>query len=107
MFGFENDTKMLQTQLPLFSDEATLINSILGVQKKEDTVYYFNGQMPIFSHHKDDYESFRLITSQLVVNGNCKQMDIVRCFGVSPISVKRWVKKYREGKYLSDFVKKK
>ena len=98
---------MIQTLLPLFPEDATLINRHLGVKKKENTVYYFNGQMPIFSHHKDDYESFRLITSQLVVNGNCKQMDIVRCFGVSPISVKRWVKKHREGKHLSDFVKKK
>jgi len=98
---------MPQTQLPFFPEDATLINQLLGVQKKEDTVYYFNGHMPIFSNHKDDYDSFRLITSQLVVNGNCKQMDIVRCFGVSIISVKRWVKKYREGKHLSDFVKKK
>lgn len=98
---------MIQTQLPFFSDEVTLINSCLGVQKKADIVYYFNGQMPIYQHHKNDYDSFRLYTSQLVVNGNCKQMDIVRCFGVSPISVKRWVKKYREEKCLRDFIKKK
>lgn len=98
---------MLQTQLPLFPADATLINMHLGIQKKDDIVYYFNGQMPIFQHHKDDYDSFRLITSQFVVNGNCKQMDIVRCFGVSKISVKRWVKKYKEEKRLRDFIKKK
>ena len=98
---------MIQTQLPLFPTDATLINMLLGVQIKEDTVYYFNGQMPIFQHPKDDYESFRLITSQFIVNGNCTQMDIVRCFGVSKISVKRWVKKYKEGKRLRDFILKK
>ncbi len=98
---------MIQTLLPYFPEDATLINQYLGVQKKEYTVYYFNGMMPIFSHDKDDNDSFRLITSQLVVNGNCKQMDIVRCFGVSKISVKRWVKKYREEKHLRDFVSKK
>ena len=38
-----------------------------------------------------------MFTSQLVVDGNCKQVDIVRAFGVSAISVKRWVKRYREG----------
>jgi len=36
-----------------------------------------------------------MFTSQLVDMGQCKQMDIVRAFGVSPISVKRHVKKFR------------
>lgn len=98
---------MPQTFLPFFPAEATLINQYLGVQQRADTIYYFNGQMPIFKHHKDDKDSFRLITSQMIDNGNCKQMDIVRCFGVSAISVKRWVKKYRLGKHLGDFVSKK
>ncbi|NCU31566.1 MAG: helix-turn-helix domain-containing protein [Candidatus Moranbacteria bacterium] len=31
----------------------------------------------------------------MVVNGNATQTEIVRAFGVSSISVKRWVKKYR------------
>lgn len=86
----------LQILLPFFPAGATIINKNLGVQKKGEIVYYFNGPMPIFQHPISDYSSFRLITSQMVVNGNCKQMEIVRCFGVSKISVKRWVKKYRE-----------
>lgn len=98
--------KNMQTLFPFFPEDIMLINIYLGVQKKEDTVYYFNGMMPIFQHHKEDYESFRLFTSQLIVNGNCKQMDIVRCFGVSKESVKRWVKKYKEEKRLRDFIKK-
>lgn len=51
----------------------------------------------IFSNAADGEKSFRLITSQFVVNGQCKQMDIVRAFRVSLISIKRSVKKYREG----------
>ena len=82
--------------LPYFPEECTLINQYLGVQMRDKVVYYFNGQMPIFQHPESDNNSFRLITSQLVVNGNCKQMDVVRCFGISSISVKRWVKKYHE-----------
>ena len=69
---------------------------MLGYRKKNGIVYYFNGPMPIFQHPEEDYSSFRLFTSQLVVNGNVKQMEIVRAFNVSVISVKRWVKKYRE-----------
>jgi transposase len=50
--------------------------------------------------------SFRMITSQLYINGNCKQVDIVKAFGVSANSVKRYVKKYRkEG--MEGFFKKK
>jgi transposase len=52
--------------------------------------------LPIFSHAVDDVKTFRMITSQLYVNGSAKQADICRAFGVSRISVKRSVKLYRE-----------
>lgn len=97
----------LQLLLPLFPAEATMINSVIGVQSNGESVYYFNGSMPIFNHKESDIDSFRFITSQLIANGVCKQKDIVACFGVSPISVKRWVKRYRESKTLGDFVSKK
>ena len=97
----------LQALLPLFPVEATLINSVVGVQKREGTVYYFNGAMPIFKHIESDIDSFRYITSQLIMNGVCKQKEIVNCFGVSDISVKRWVKRHKESKELGDFVSKK
>ncbi|MFO7869240.1 MAG: helix-turn-helix domain-containing protein [Bacteroidales bacterium] len=87
---------MPQTRLPFFPEDIELINNYIGVQKKAGIVYYFNGAMAIFQHPEDDYSSFRLFTSQLVVNGNVTQMDIVRAFNVSTISVKRWVKKYRK-----------
>ena len=87
---------MLQMLLPLFPADATSLNELVGFCRQDDFVYYFNGQMPIFSHHVDDLKSFRLITSQLVVNGVASQAEIVRAFGVSKISVKRYVKRYRE-----------
>ncbi len=87
---------MPQTRLPFFPENIELINTYIGIIKTNGIVYYFNGAMPIFQHPEHDYSSFRLFTSQLVVNGNVKQVDIVKAFGVSAISVKRWVKKYRE-----------
>ena len=86
---------MPQMHLPIFPAEATEINHLLGFARKGETIYYFNGQMPIFSHNEDDLKSFRLITSQLVENGNASQMEIVRAFGISKISVIRSVKLYR------------
>ena len=38
-----------------------------------------------------------MFTSQLVCQGTCKQVDIVKAFGVTAKSVKRNVKKFREG----------
>ena len=82
--------------LPLFPPDLTLINEKIGFQKKDGRVYYFNGMMPIFSHHEKDLPSFRFITAQLVVLGNATQAQIVRSFGISTISMKRYVKRYRE-----------
>ncbi len=99
---FKKKRKMPQIRLPFFSEEITLINSTVGFQKNYGIVYYFNGSMPVYQYPRhggqaeEDLKSFRLFTSQLVVNGNAMQSEIVRAFGVSSISVKRWVKKYRE-----------
>jgi len=87
---------MPQTHLPFFPEDIQLINCNVGFLKKEGKVYYFNGSMPVFQHLESDYRSFRLFTSQLVVNGNAKQTEIIAAFGVSKISVKRWVKILRE-----------
>jgi hypothetical protein len=97
---------MPQTRLPFFPEEITLINQHIGFQKKDKIVWYFNGMMPVFQHSECDYQSFRLFTSQLVVNGNCKQSEIVKAFNISSVSVKRWVKKYREQGSKSFFLTK-
>ena len=73
-----------------------MINANLGVMTQDGTVTYIYGSLPIFSHAVDDLKTFRMITSQLYVNGSVKQADICRAFGVSRISVKRSVKLYRE-----------
>lgn len=82
--------------LPVFPKGVTMITAVLGFEKRDGQVYYFHGTIPIFNHAEDDIRSFQMFTSQLAVNGNCKQMDIVRVFGVTPISMKRAVKLYRE-----------
>ena len=87
---------MAQMQLPIFPPHYTLITPQVGFEKRDGTVYYFHGSLPVYSHAEDDLSSFRLFTSQLVVNGHVKQVDIVRAFGVSAISVKRSVKKLCE-----------
>jgi hypothetical protein len=39
---------------------------------------------------------FRMITSQFCGHGGARQSDIIRVFGITPISVKHSVKIYRQ-----------
>jgi len=86
----------MQTHLSLFSEDVTLITPDLGFQKRNGVVYYFYAGMPVFSHDESDGDSFRMILSQFYINGNCKQAELVKAFGLVPITLKRWVKQYRQ-----------
>jgi hypothetical protein len=86
---------MPQMVLPMSGEGSTLITDTLSFQKKDGRITYFHGMLPVFVHDEDDIKTFRMITSQFCVNGQAKQADIVRAFGVTSISVKRSVKTYR------------
>lgn len=94
--GFYN-SGMPQMQLPVFSDGVTPITNDVGYEKKENTVVYYCGTMPVFSHSVDDLDSFRMMVSQLYVNGTVRQADLTRAFQIKPLALKRWVKRYRAG----------
>lgn len=87
---------MPQIQFPFFPGGVTHITPLLAFAKSEGRVTYFAGGMPVFSHGEKDLASFRMITAQFCENGNAKQADISRAFGVAKITVKRAVKRYRE-----------
>ena len=55
------------------------------------------GYFQFFPHDENDQASFRMFTSQLIASGQCRNSAIIKAFGVSPSSVKRSVKKYKEG----------
>jgi predicted transcriptional regulator len=87
---------MPQLQLPMFPAGVTEINHQIAVEKKEGTIYYVHGHLPVFRHAEEDVRAFRMITSQMVVNGTVKPKEIVRAFGVPMVTVKRYVKVMRE-----------
>jgi hypothetical protein len=74
---------MPQRHLPFFPAGVTDITPELAFRKEDGQVTYFNGHMPVFIHEEGDKATFRMITSQFCVNGNVKQADIVRAFGVT------------------------
>jgi len=98
---------MVQRQLPMFPNGSTEITHDLAVEKREGRVTYFYGTLPIFTHDENDDASFKMITAQFYTNGYVKQMDIVRAFGVTPISIKRAVKLYKEEGVQGFYAKKK
>jgi hypothetical protein len=88
---------MPQIQLPIFPAGVTHINSEVAFEERDGKVYYFNGHLPVFVHEKRALASFRLFSTQLVINGNATQAQIARAFGVPLVTVKRYAKLYREG----------
>ena len=87
---------MPQMQFPFFPEGVTHITPLLAFSKQDGRVTYFNGAMPVFSHDTEDIDTFRMITAQFCVTGNTRQVDIIRAFGISKISIKRAVKLYRK-----------
>jgi transposase len=87
---------MPQLQLPIFPVGVTHITALLAFEVKDDQVSYCYGSLPVFVHARNDLATFRMITSQIVANGQAKQAEISRAFGVPLGTVKRYVKRYRE-----------
>jgi hypothetical protein len=87
---------MPQLQLPIYPAGVTEINSRIAVQTASGTVYYIHGHLPVFQHAEEDVRSFRMFSSQMIANGTVKPREIVQAFGVPMVTVKRYLKLYRE-----------
>ena len=83
---------MPQLQLPIFPVGVTHITAELAFECREGVVTY----LPVFRHAVDDRRTFRMIVSQFVVNGNARQAEIARAFGIPLVNVKRAVRRHRE-----------
>jgi len=97
---------MAQRILPMLPSGSTLITDTLSVVNQDGSWIYFQGLLPVFTHAADDNRTFQMYAGQLAAQGHCKLVDIQRAFGVSAISVKRMVKRYREGGCAAFFEKR-
>lgn len=86
---------MPQIQLPMFPAGAVELNGDLACRCEAGQVVYFHGQLPVFTHAQSDVASFRMFTSQLIVQGSVTTGQVQRAFGVPLVSVKRATKLYR------------
>lgn len=87
---------MPQLQLPIFPVGVTEINTRVAVEAKDGRVCYIYGHLPVFQHEEKDVWSFRMFTSQMIVNGTVKPKEIVQTFRVPMGTVKRYMKVYRD-----------
>ncbi len=88
---------MPQLMLPLIPAGATQINDLVSILREKNRCIYFLGMYPIYSHLVGDLRMFRIFTSQLIDSGACRQIDIIKTFGISKSSVIRSLNKYQEG----------
>ena len=86
---------MPQIQMPLFPQGTTELSGDLAFEVRDGRVTYFYGHLPVFTHDEKDVRTFRMITSQFIVNGAVKQSQIIKAFGLPAVTVKRYVKLYR------------
>ncbi len=87
---------MALTLFPVFPTDVKMINSKIGVKIIGETVFYFNEGGVFFQHDKNDYQSFRFITSQMIVLKIVRQVEVINFFEVSKESVIRWWRTYRD-----------
>jgi transposase len=66
------------------------------VEAKDGQVCYVHGHLPVFQHEESDVRSFRMFTSQMIETGTVKPREIVEAFGVPMVTVKRYMKVYRQ-----------
>jgi hypothetical protein len=93
--GWAKREGMPQIQLPIYPSGSIDINTQLGCRVEGDQVSYYNGFLPVFMHAKDDLASFRMFSSQLIVQGSATQGQIAKAFGVPLVSIKRSTKLFR------------
>jgi len=68
---------------PLTPMGSTPLNDRISVVCRAGHCKCFCGVEPVFQHGESDHSSFRMFTSQLVCQGACKQIEILKAFGVT------------------------
>lgn len=86
----------MQMQLPIFPRQTRLLSPSWGVFQQEDSVYYLHNGSPVYTHHKDDLNTYRYVTATLIVNKSCRASDLSRVFGVSVRNFQRYAARLRK-----------
>jgi transposase-like protein len=98
---------MPQLILPLIPEGATTIGDLVSVWRGEDQWTYFYGTYPVYSHMPEDQRMFRFVIAQMINSGACRQVDIIKTFGIPKTRVARAIRQLRNNGPESFFQKRK
>ena len=98
---------MPQATLPLFTDDMTIVNLHVGVQKREGMVYYFNGCLPFYHHREEDRSSFKHVICQMLSNHLATRSQLSSAFQIPARSISRWLSTFNREGEGGFYVKKK
>jgi hypothetical protein len=98
---------MPQATLPLFTDDMTIVNLHLGVQKRKGIVYYFHGSLPFYQHREDDRSSFKHVICQMLINNLATRSQLSSSFQIPARSISRWLAAFKQSGEGSFYIKKK
>ena len=86
----------MQQILPLIPSGATKVNEKLSCVLECGHMRYFLYMIEIGFHRDDDRSSFKHKICELILSGVCRNVEVIRAFGISPTSLKRWLRDYSE-----------
>ena len=98
---------MPQATLPLFTDDMTIVNLHVGVQKRNGMVYYFNGSLPFYQHREDDRSSFKHVICQMLSNNLATRSQLSSSFQIPARSISRWLAEFKQSGEGGFYSKKK
>jgi len=96
----------MKLQLPFFPAGTKLINETLGFREQDDIVYYLHNGVPIFKHSNYDWDSFRFILANLIVNKLCKVHELSKATGISRDNIEYYAKMFQEKGAVHFFIRK-
>ena len=98
---------MPSATLPLFTDDMTIVNLQVGVQKRAGMVYYFNGFLPFYQHREEDRSSFKHVICQMLSNNLAIRAQLSSAFQIPSRSISRWLAEFEQKGESGFYVKKK
>lgn len=87
----------MQIQLPFFPKDTKMLSDSWGVFEKDDMVYYIHCGMPVYIHSKDDLNSYRYITANLINVHACSPSQLSKVFIVGKKNFERYSKRLKQG----------
>ena len=83
-------------QLPIFPTVTKLLSPSWGVFEKDNLVYYLHNGSPVHVHEKNDLNTYRYVTANLIVNHSCSASALSKVFGVGVRNFERYAKSFRD-----------